>query len=129
MNNCVGSDAERCLTHNTRIYQVRREIEPPERGITCELSTAADGEWQAAQMAGANNRSPTGKESEACREPAARYGPARRGMGQKRHNQSGVKVPDPEDPAYRKYLELAKKGELDGPHGQSAGTPARRRQP
>ena len=112
MNNCVGSYAERCLTHNTRIYQVRRENEPPARGITCELSTATNGEWQAAQIAGANNRAPTVKESEACRELAARYGPARRSMGQKVHDQSGVKVPDPEDPAYRKYLELAKKGEL-----------------
>ena len=119
MNNCVGSYAERCLTHNTRIYQVRRENEPPARGITCELSAAGNGEWQAAQVAGANNRAPTGKESEACRELAARYGQARRSMGQKRHDQSGVKVPDPEDPAYRKYLELAKKGELDGPAPRS----------
>ena len=91
----------------------------PRSGITCELSAAANGEWQAAQVAGANNRAPTGKESEACRELAARYGQARRNMGQKRHDQSGVKVPDPEDPAYRKYLELAKNGELDGPAPRS----------
>lgn len=97
------------------LYQVRHESEPPARGITCELSAAANGEWQAVQIAGANNRAPTGKESEACRELAAKYGQARRGMGQKLHDQSGVKVPAPGDPAYRKYLELAKKGELDGP--------------
>ena len=114
MNNCVGSYAERCLTHNTRIYQVRLEDGQPAHGVTCELSAARNGEWQAVQVAGANNRAPTGKESEACRELAARYGRARRRMGQKLHNQSGVKVPDPEDPAYRKYLELAKTGELDG---------------
>ena len=114
MNNCVGSYAERCLTHNTRIYQVRLEDGQPAHGVTCELSAARNGEWLAVQVAGANNRAPTGKESEACRELAARYGRSRRRMGQKLHNQSGVKVPDPEDPAYRKYLELAKTGELDG---------------
>lgn len=115
MNNCVGSYAERCLTHNTRIYQVSREDGQPVHGVTCELSASADGEWQTVQVAGANNRAPTGKESQACRELAARYGQARRGMGQKLHDQSGVKVPYPEDSAYRKYLELAKKGGLDGP--------------
>lgn len=112
MNHCAGSYAERCLSHKTRIYQVHREGEAPASGVTCELSAGED-EWQAVQISGKGNRAPDGPESEACRELAAMYGKAYRTMGRNSHDQSGVKVPDPEDPAYRKYLELAKNGELD----------------